>query len=282
VSDSPLRSAVDVAEPPQRRAAVTEPGLGEALRAAVQFLTRIPLGTRPVDVLALARCPAYFPLVGTLIGGLAAAVLLGGGQLWPIWLAVLTALAAEALLTGALHEDGLADCCDALGGGWTRDDVLAILKDSRLGTYGALGLGLAVSLRAGALAAIVQQQGLERWPIWCAALIASAAVGRWAMVLMLVAVPPIPERESLSRSMSGSSGRELLLATLWTLPAAVWMAVQMPEQAALAALLLALAVLWFARLVKRRLGGTTGDCLGCIAYLSQVVVLLAAAARWPT
>ena len=134
--------------------------IGGQIRAglvAVQFLTRLP--TPPVDLTdadersaTLGQATAYFPAVGALIGLGTAGVILAAREVWPVGIAVTLGLVGEAILTGAFHEDAVADFCDAFGGGWTRDDVLRILKDSRVGAYGALGLGLAVALRGGSLA----------------------------------------------------------------------------------------------------------------------------------
>ena len=128
-----------------------------AFVTAVQFLTRVPLPggmNRPgADPALLGHCPLFFPLVGGLVGAAAGGVLWAAAHVWPPPVAIVLALIAEALLTGAFHEDAVADACDAFGGGWTRDDVLRILKDSRVGSYGALGLGLAVALRGATLGA---------------------------------------------------------------------------------------------------------------------------------
>ena len=130
-----------------------------SLLVAVQFLTRLPtpavaLGDEAERRAILGRSAAYFPLVGALIGAMTGATIRLAGHFWPIGLAVVIGLAFEALLTGAFHEDAVADFCDAFGGGWTRDDILRILKDSRVGSFGALGLGLAVALRGGAIATL--------------------------------------------------------------------------------------------------------------------------------
>ena len=264
--------------------ATDEPGRWAAFVAAVQFLTRAPVSARgSLSAAALARCPIYFPLVGALIGVFTASVLGITCLVWSVWLAAIVTIAAEVRLTGALHEDALADFCDAFGGGWTRDDILTILKDSRIGVYGAIGLGLAVSLRAGAMIEIVQRYGMENWMVWASALLASSTVGRWVIVLVMVSVPPVPRRDSLSRDVGSQLNRwHLLSATLWMLPAAACLAVQLPQQAVLAAALLVPTVYGFMRLVVRRLGGITGDCLGCIGCVSQLIVLLAAAARLPS
>src|SRR5688572_3686138 len=90
--------------------------------AAVQFLTRLPISPAATAPAALHRCPRYFPVVVGRIGGATAGTMALGCRVWPVWLAVLVALAVEAALTGAMHEDAVADFCDAFGGGWTREE----------------------------------------------------------------------------------------------------------------------------------------------------------------
>ena len=253
---------------------------GEALVTAIQFLTRIPLTAAAPTPDALRRAPLFFPLVGTMVGGFTAAVLWLAGLLWPVWLAVIVALAAEVRLTGALHEDGLADFCDGMGGGWNRAKVLEIFQDSRIGTYGVLALCFAVALRVGSLVVLLGEGDQERWLIGSAALIASAAAGRWVIVLAMVIVPPLTRLESLSRDIgSRMTWGSFASSGLGALPAITLFAYLMPIQALLALGLIAAALLMLLPLIQRKLGGTTGDCLGCIGYVSQVLLLFAAAAR---
>ncbi|MEM1180101.1 MAG: adenosylcobinamide-GDP ribazoletransferase, partial [Acidobacteriota bacterium] len=198
------------------------------LTIAVLFLTRVPV---PLDPPAraeeLPRAAAFFPLVGGLVGTLAGVVAWGGAHLWPLWLAVLVALAFEALLTGAFHEDAVADYFDAIGGGWTREDILRILKDSRIGSFGALGLILLVALRAGALA----QLGGALVAGW----MASAAAGRLLSVHAMVALPPASDRASLSRDVGPGVGRgQYALAFVTTLPFLLWIGAVAPVRTAAA------------------------------------------------
>jgi adenosylcobinamide-GDP ribazoletransferase len=253
----------------------------QVFAAAVQFLTRIPLSSgEPPAAGELARCPVFFPLVGALIGVFTAVAAGLGALVWPPWLAVVLAMAFEAVLTGALHEDGLADFCDAFGGGRTRDQTLAILKDSRIGAFGALGLLVAVSLRAGAMMTLIDQWGVEGWPLWCSAFVASSAVGRYVMVLAMALVPPVAGRESLARTVGSTLSRWVLVASsFWVFLATAPFVVFLPVQSLVAVLLLFPAVGGLLLVVRRRLAGITGDCLGCIGYIGQIVVLLAAAAR---
>jgi adenosylcobinamide-GDP ribazoletransferase len=248
--------------------------------AAVQFLTRVPLPhATPTPVAALKAAPVYFSLVGALIGICTAMIAGAGCLVWPVWLAVIVALAAEARLTGALHEDAVADFCDAFGGGRTRDEVLTILKDSRIGVYGALGLFLAIALRAAAIIAIIQQRGLPDWPAWGSVIVASSAIGRWAIVVAMACVPPIAGRSSLAHDVGGRlTLQQVILGAVGAVPPAILFAWLMPYHALAAYALVAAAVSCFLRGIRRRLGGLTGDCLGCIGYIAQVLVLLAGAA----
>jgi adenosylcobinamide-GDP ribazoletransferase len=293
-----LSEQLHVPEQPREREQAQEPVGEQLLRqtgewaafvTAVQFLTRVswPFSTSsssasgPASASVLSRCPVYFPIVGGLIGVITSIVLGVASLFWPVWLAAIVALAVEARLTGALHEDAVADFCDAFGGGWTRDDVLRILKDSRIGSYGALGLGLAVALRLGATMEIVQQYGRENWPTWSAALVAGSALSRWVMVAVMVFVPPAPSRDSLSRDIASRLNvKDLATASLWMLPAIAPFFLVLPLRAVISIVVLIPLVLWFQRLVRRRLGGVTGDCLGCIGYMSHVTVLLVTAAGW--
>jgi adenosylcobinamide-GDP ribazoletransferase len=249
-----------------------------AFLAAVQFLTRVPVpgglnrsGADPSPL--LQEAVVFFPLVGGLIGLVTGAVIWAASHLWPMPLAVLIGLAAEAVLTGAFHEDAVADCCDGFGGGWSREDVLRIMKDSRIGSFGMLGLALALLLRAGCLAAVDRAELL---PV----VVASSGVGRWAGLLLMAVLPPLVDREGLARDVgSRIKLRDLAAGTVLAAPAVVWYAWLEPIRfgCGLAAVLLgAGAWAWY---VRRRLGGTTGDCLGFACYLGQVLVLLAAAAQ---
>ncbi|MGO9597604.1 MAG: adenosylcobinamide-GDP ribazoletransferase [Isosphaeraceae bacterium] len=252
-----------------------------AFVAAVQFLTRIPLLTKtlpPADV--LARSPVFFPLVGALIGVFTTAATSLGALVWPPWLAVLVALGFEALLTGGFHEDAVADFCDAFGGGRTRDQTLAIFKDSRIGAFGALGLLVLFSLRAGAIMTLIGQWGVVGWPIWGSALVASSALGRYVMVLAMALLPPAAGRESLARAVGSTLSRwDWAASSVWVALTTAPFVILLPVQFLVAVLMLLASALGLLLVVHRRLGGITGDCLGCLGYIGQVAVLLAAAAR---
>jgi adenosylcobinamide-GDP ribazoletransferase len=253
-----------------------------AFVTAIQFLTRLPVSSRAADAQSLRGCPRYFPLIGGVIGLITVGLIWSMSWIWPAWLAVLMALTLELRLTGAMHEDALADCCDAFGGGWTRDRVLEIMKDSRLGTYGVLGLVSAVAIRAGATVQLLSSTGAGDVFRWATVLIASAAVGRWCLVLMMWLVPPIEQRESLSRDVGQQMTlSDLAVASLWVIPVTCLWTYLLPWQSLVGFILLAILIVWFRALVLRKLGGITGDCLGCIGYLGQLAVLLGSIAEWP-
>ena len=250
-----------------------------AFMTAARFLTRIPFSDRfesaSSDPAVLMRASViYFPLVGAGIGAVTGSVILIAAWLWSAWLAVLIGLALEAMLTGALHEDAVADFCDAFGGGWTREDVLRILKDSRVGSFGVLGLTLAVGIRVGSLISQVSDQLM-------AACIASATLGRLTILLVMAMLPPVPGRTSLARDVGERTAKkEVLLGSLLALPGVVTWAVFCPGCFAIALVVLPIFASVFVLYVRRRLGGVTGDCLGCACYGGQLIVLLIASARW--
>lgn len=248
---------------------------------AVQFLTRLPVvGLDRLTAAAvrtgLVRAVGWFPLVGTLVGTVTAAAAVAAAGLWPGLVAVLLALAIEARLTGAFHEDAVADFCDGFGGGHSAEDVRRIMKDSRIGSYGAVGLILALGLRAALLLAV-----LERFDAMGAAIaiIASATFGRLLAAVLMAVVAPAPAGHGLARDIaSGVGPRVLALALATAVPGVLAFAVAMPIAAA-ASLVAGLAfVLWFRALLLRRIGGSTGDCLGFGVYVGQLLVLLAATA----
>jgi adenosylcobinamide-GDP ribazoletransferase len=248
-----------------------------AFLTAVRFLTRVPVPDRLFpqgeEPAALLRASVvYFPLVGSLIGVAMAMAIIAGRQVWNSWLAVVIGLAFEAMLTGAFHEDAVADFCDAFGGGWSREDVLRILKDSRIGSFGALGLIFAVLLRAGGLISVQPEQLV-------AVAVASATLGRWVILLVMAMLPPVPDRASVARDVGARvTARELLPGSFCALPGVVAWSISSPYRFTGAIAVLLLFVVVFVWYVRRRLGGVTGDCLGCACYVGQVLTLLVATA----
>ncbi|MDO8607075.1 MAG: adenosylcobinamide-GDP ribazoletransferase [Phaeospirillum sp.] len=249
------------------------PGWWSDLHLSTSFLTRLPLpdpGVVEAGGLALAmRC---FPLVGLglgLIAGLVAALGLGLGL--PPLPSALLAVLAMVLLTGALHEDGLADLADGMGARGDRDKRLEVMRDSRTGAFGVLALLFSVGLRASALAALP-----GGWRM-AGALIAAAALSR-AMIPAAMQVMAAVRPQGLGASAgTPDASTAATAAGLGLGVAMLGLGLGGALAAAVAALLGSLAIVVLAR---RTLGGYTGDVLGAVQQAAEIAILLAAAMVW--
>ncbi len=216
----------------------------------------------------LTRATGWLPLVGSGIGLVTAAIFAGARQIWTPAVAAIVAIGIEAWWTGAFHEDAVADFCDGFGGGGrSAEDVRRIMKDSRVGSYGTLGLGLAVALRVTLTASLPLT-------LATAAIIAAATFARLCAVLLLALAPPAPVGDGLGKDIGGLPHGTLWVAVLLAVPGLIAVALARPF--AILALIVAAAVLlpWLARNLVRRIGGSTGDCLGFAAYMGQLAILL--------
>lgn len=238
------------------------------LVAALRFLTRIPVPGRESRMEDVARGVAWFPLVGVLVGLATAGAFVLGLRVWPPALAAALAVALGLLATGGFHEDGAADAADGLGGGWSRERVLEIMKDSRIGAYGAMALWAALTVRWGALCA------LDRRALW--ALPLAMAWGRWSIVALMAALPPASA--GLAREVGAGAGWKAFLGATFLLVLAHLAVFRQPGvlRAAMSALGALLA--WGAYL-RHRMKGHTGDLLGAGNQLVETAALLALAVR---
>jgi adenosylcobinamide-GDP ribazoletransferase len=241
------------------------------LRMAIGLLTRIPLphpnGAHPPN---LARAQRVFPLVAAAIGaavGLIDLALLATGI--PPLAAAALALGASALLTGALHEDGLADLADGFGGGRDKAAKLEIMRDSRLGSYGALALLVGFAAKMAALAAL---------PVGALVpgLIAAHALARGTLPVLATIMP-----NARSDGLAASAGRvePLVAVTAAALALVIALLCLPPAAALLAVTAAALGAAVVAVLAKRQIGGMTGDVLGAAEQVGETAVLLVLAAR---
>ena len=238
---------------------------------ALQFYTRLPIPAWVgYDVEWVAASIRYFPSIGLLVGAASAAVYCATAMYLPGALAVVLSTAASIYLTGALHEDGFADVCDGFGGGYTPERIMTIMSDSRIGAFGAIGIGLMLAIKCMALASMP-----ATWvPI---ALIAGHALSRLAptaLVWRLTYVKPQGKAKLASRPMSGMV---FVAAAVAPLAALAYAATQelLPRSGLLASLLAVVGVtLWLARMFYRRLGGYTGDCLGAVQQVAEVTFYL--------
>ena len=241
---------------------------------ALSFLTRIPspqwVDYRPEF---LNKSSRYFPLSGLLIGLFAAVVFLLADIIFPQLVAVLLSMIASVLLTGAFHEDGFADVCDGFGGGWESQQVLDIMKDSRLGTYGTVGLGLLLGLKASSLSVMAAES------VAFSMLIAHGW-SRLVAVSMIVQYPYVRDAdESKVRPLANELSLKVFLGVgvVSMLPLCLWLGV---GQLLLLLVVLLLFRSGFGRYLNKRIGGYTGDCLGAVQQVSEVLIYLVLLACW--
>lgn len=243
------------------------------LLVAVQFLTRLPVpspsGFRPDWT---ARSARYFPVVGAGVGLICGIVLLGAAWIWDGLLPALLAVVAGVLVTGAFHEDGLADTFDGLGGGQTRSRRLEIMKDSRIGTFGALGLGLAIAVKVAALADLSPLTG-------AAALIAAHAGGRGAAVLAMRLLPYAGDREQakVKPTADGVTRAEAWMACLAMTPALAVLGFVSPPALGAGVLCGGMLALFLSLTASRLIGGWVGDTLGATEQMFEIGFLAAVA-----
>lgn len=238
---------------------------------AVAFLTRIPIRNAACTPEAIGRSTPFFPLVGALLGMSNVAVLWMLPRAMPPTLMATVIVLTGILLTGALHFDGLADMADGFGGGRTRDDVLRIMRDHQIGTYGAIALVMTLLLQIIAAASLIERDAAA--PL----LVVAPAASRWAMVLLGRWLPYARTDAGLGRALTdhvrnrdvwGSTALVLAIA----LVAAHW--------SGAVSLGITLALTGGVGFVcVRRIGGITGDILGANAVLCETTVFVAAVVR---
>ncbi len=237
------------------------------------FYTRLPVPgwVRYSDDI-LNAASRYFPLVGLLVGAIGAATFWLGDLLFATPVALLLSLIATILATGAFHEDGFADLCDGFGGGWSKTQVLTIMKDSRLGTYGTLGIGLLLALKFLTLLSLPT-------PSIALALLVAHPLSRFAAISFVYSHDYVQE-DAQSKvkplALNLSRGELLLSGATGVAPLLVMMGVDWRWGIALGSVAIARWAL--GRLFMRRLGGYTGDCLGAAQQVTEVIVYLTLAA----
>ncbi len=212
---------------------------------------------------SLARAVKFFPLVGLVVG-------LGGALLQKILavhlarpLTAFVVLTYLVLVTGCLHEDGLADTADGFGGGWTKDRILTILRDSRIGSYGAIALVLSLLARYLLLASLP----IERFTAY---IISAHVLSRWSSLPLSYFLPPAREQEGqgarIARMISFPS---LLCGSLLSIAIVIFALRRSSVAPLLAAPLLVVLSGWF---YQRKIGGITGDCFGATNQLTEIAV----------
>ena len=244
---------------------------------ALMFYTRLPV-PKHIDhsADALNRATVFFPLIGILVGSIGVGAYWFGTVLFPPqFLPVLLSMVATVWVTGAFHEDGFADVCDGFGGGWNKTQILTIMKDSRLGTYGTIGLGLLLAVKFFALQALLSVEAFG----WALALkyVSAHSLSRLTAVTVIRALPYAREDADAKAKpvAQGITAGQLTVAALFGLLPLLALVAYSRIWFYLTFLIpLALVVTWLMRFFTKWIGGYTGDCLGAVQQLTEVVVYL--------
>lgn len=236
---------------------------------ALQFFTRLPIPSWVgFEASWLQHASRYFPLVGCVVAAIAAAVYFAASLVLPAPVAAVLSTAASIYLTGAFHEDGFADTCDGLGGGMTRERVLEIMKDSRLGAYGAIGVVCMLAAKLSALAMLPPRLAVG-------ALFLAHPLSRLAAASLIWKLEYVRGEGKAKPLAQQMTAREFAIAALTALlPAPILLAAGWISATTLLVALLAalLGAIWLGRKLQTRLGGYTGDGLGAVQQLAEVLI----------
>jgi adenosylcobinamide-GDP ribazoletransferase len=231
--------------------------------AAVAFMTTVPVGrVISLDTADVARSADWFPLIGILLGALYSmvAALLKGHL--PLAVVAILLVLLDALSTGALHFDGLADTADGFGGGKSREDILRIMRDHAIGSYGGVALATLVVLKVTAYADLLKQAN------WTVTLILTPALGRWSILLLTATLPYARPAASV---IEGMGKRSLFWGTVVMATALVSAT---SVRAWIAAAVVIAVTASFGLYCQRRIAGITGDTLGANLQLCESAALL--------
>lgn len=239
------------------------PGIIGDVAAAFQFLTRLPLSHLTYTPNTLSRSAKFFPLVGLAVGSVAAAL-----HHWllphlPVAVVALVVVLFSTLVTGGLHEDGLADAADGFGGGWSREQILEILKDSRIGSYGALAIVFSIGARVLLLSSFSSSK--FAWYV-----ISAHVLCRWSVLplghLLSAARKQASQGARLARQISWAS---LLVGAL----IAFGIVAYLLRMAAFGPIIAVSTITLLSGIYyQRRIGGVTGDCFGATIQLAEISV----------
>jgi adenosylcobinamide-GDP ribazoletransferase len=245
---------------------------------ALQFYTRLPAPKwvlyRPEN---LSLATGYLPFVGWIVGLIAGGVWIAADYLTNPSIAVLCSMIISILLTGAFHEDGFADVCDGFGGGWTREKILEIMKDSRVGTYASVGLISILALKFALLHSIAGGEAMIM-----GVLVSGHALSRLMPVFIIYMLPYARDTDSKAKPVAEKPPLGVLaLAIIFGVLPLFGIAVYLEQPLLLAAiLLLGLVTLLLANYFKKWIGGYTGDCLGAIQQVCEAVFYFFIVVLW--
>jgi adenosylcobinamide-GDP ribazoletransferase len=237
---------------------------------ALMFYTRIPCPSwvnHSEEYLNLSN--RYFPLIGWIVGGIGVLVLYISHLVLPVSVSVILSIAATILTTGAFHEDGFADVCDGFGGGWTNEKILEIMKDSRIGAYGTIGIILLLILKTTLLIELININ------IWTGikALILSHALSR-CVAISMVFTHQYSQHDALTKVKPLAKKLDthnLLICILWVIPALLIFQNLLVLVVIIPAYL---SKMYLAKYFTKWIDGYTGDCLGATQQVSEIITLV--------
>lgn len=254
---------------------------------ALMFFTRIPVPSRiDHNTADLNSSSRYFPMVGIVVGFIGAAFFAGAQALFKdIFTAVIISLIATLLTTGAFHEDGLADVADGFGGGWTKQRILEIMKDSRVGAFGVIALIVTLLLKVCLLAKLALLMIHTQLLPFCLLYVAAHAYSRTMPVYLLRFMAYSREEDSTSKSkplatkiswpgfiLANITGLVPLILLITVFHHSVWLL--------LVILPCALLTISLSRYFRKWINGYTGDCLGATQQLNELVFYMGILAIW--
>jgi adenosylcobinamide-GDP ribazoletransferase len=244
------------------------------LAASVAFLTRLPMPRALLEEQgAFARAAMWFPVVGAIVGGIEAGVFVAAARLWSTTVAVVLAVGAVVIATGALHEDALADAADGFGGGKTRERVLEIMKDSRVGSFGVVALLLVMAAKLATLDAIARDGAAS----FTRAVIVAHVLARWSALPLLAALPYVRGITGIGNSFA-DDGR-MSRAVIGTVMSITLTTLIAPSAAFLCVIAASFVTISCGVYFRRRIEGVTGDCLGSVNQIVELLCYLIIAAR---
>lgn len=255
---------------------------------ALMFYTRIPCPKNiDHDPVYLNKSSRYFPLIGWIVGGICFATYYLAGFLFNNDIAIILSIIAGILTTGAFHEDGFADVCDGFGGGWTKEKILIIMKDSAIGAYGAIGLVLIFLLKYNSLTTLMQQSEVCNFTtqnpqlITILLFLSAHSLSRLAAI-SIVFTHEYSRDDATSKSKpiaQSYTWREVIGASFFGLVPLLFLSF-LHWQFMLAIIPVFLARFFLARYFQKWIDGYTGDCLGATQQVCEVIFYLSISAIW--
>lgn len=249
---------------------------------ALSFYTRIPVPQiQPFKEEYLSLAIKYFPVIGWIVGSVSALVFISSNQVFDSSISVLFAVVAGVLITGAFHEDGFADVCDGFGGGWSKEKILEIMKDSRLGTYGVIGLISILSIKFMALQELITLTFKNSTELFLLFIIPHS-ISRFFSASMIFT----HEYAGISTGSKSSGAVEkvksinLLIAFLFAIIPLLILVYLTHQPIFLLILLLYFVNILLGRYFYKRIGGYTGDCLGAVQQVTEILTYISLIILW--